>query len=91
MPAAAATSTVDVPYRPRGPTTFMAVRSTSSRRSSAVERVRTDAVAGLAISVSMHSLTQFVKPLPPESALLVAGSATGAVVPWVVAATVVLE
>ena len=39
----------------------------------------------------MHSLTQFVKPLLPESALLVAGSATGAVVGWVVAATVDLE
>ena len=39
----------------------------------------------------MHSLTQFVKPYLPESALLVAGSATGAVVDPVVAATVVLE
>jgi len=39
----------------------------------------------------MHSLTQFVKPLMPESALLVASSAPGAAVGQLVAATVDLE
>src|SRR5450631_2333670 len=61
MPAARAISVVGVPYRPRSPTTFIAARSTSSRRSSAVESVRVGVAEGAFMSVSMHSLTPLVK------------------------------